>query len=88
LADPQIRALCRRIRVVPEPNGEHGGMVTIALVDGRRFERSVESGMLEPAELADKFLRLTRTALGERPARALFERLQRLEEEESLDWLT
>src|SRR5438270_1807669 len=25
LADPQIRALCRRVRVVPEPNGEHGG---------------------------------------------------------------
>ena len=44
--------------------------------------------MLEPGELGDKFLRLTRAALGEHPARALFERLQRLEEEESLDWLT
>src|SRR6266700_5872881 len=25
LADPQIRALCRRVRLVPEPGGEHGG---------------------------------------------------------------
>jgi 2-methylcitrate dehydratase PrpD len=88
LADPKIRALCRRIRVVPEPNGEHGGTITIALVDGRRLERRAESGMLEPGELADKFLRLTRAALGQRPAAALFERLQRLEEEETLDWLT
>jgi hypothetical protein len=44
--------------------------------------------MLEPGELGDKFLRLTRAALGDHAARALFERLQRLEEEESLDWLT
>ena len=91
MADPQIRALCRRVRLVPEPDGEHGGTastVTITLADGRRFERSAESGMLEPGELADKFLRLTRAALGEHPARALFERLQGLEEEESLDWLT
>ena len=88
LADPQIRALCRRVRLVPEPNGEHGGTITIALADGRRLERRAESGMLEPGELADKFLRLTRASLGQRPAAALFERLQRLEEEESLDWLT
>jgi 2-methylcitrate dehydratase PrpD len=88
LADSQIRALCRRVRVVPEPNGEHVGTVTIALVDGRRLERHAENGMLEPGELGDKFLRLTRAALGQHSARALFERLQRLEEEESLDWLT
>jgi 2-methylcitrate dehydratase PrpD len=88
LADPQIRALCRRVRLVPEPGGgEHGGMVTIALVDGRRLDGGAESGMLEPGELGDKFLRLTRPALGEHSARVLFERLQRLEEEESLDWL-
>jgi 2-methylcitrate dehydratase PrpD len=88
LADPHIRALCRRVRLVTEPDGEHGGTVTIALVDGRRLEHGAESGMLEPGELGDKFRRLTRAALGERPASALFERLQRLEEEESLDWLT
>jgi hypothetical protein len=39
--------------------------------------------MLEPGELEDKFLRLTR---GEPGAMALFERLQKLEDETSLDW--
>jgi 2-methylcitrate dehydratase PrpD len=91
LADSQIRALCRRVRLVPEPAGQHGGMastVTITLTDRRRFECRAENGMLEPGELADKFLRLTRGALGERGAMALFERLQRLDEEESLNWLS
>jgi 2-methylcitrate dehydratase PrpD len=90
LADPQIRALCRRVRLVPEPAGEHAGMAstaTIALADGRRLETRAESGMLKPGELEDKFLRLTRAALGEPGARALFERLQRLEDEVGLDWL-
>jgi len=90
LADPQIRALCRLVKLMPDPGGEHGGMastVTIALADGRRLERRSESGMLEPGELADKFQRLTRAALGARPATALYERLQRLEEEEDLSWL-
>src|SRR5215469_11110203 len=57
LADPQIRALCRRVRLVPEPAGEHAGMAstaTIVLADGRRFETRAESGMLEPGELEDK----------------------------------
>ena len=86
LADPQIRALCRRVRLVP--GEEHGGsIVTIALADGRRFEGRAESGMLEPGELADKFLRLTRDALGERGATALYERLQRLDDERDLNWL-
>ena len=61
--------------------------VTIALADGRRLEGGVEDGMLEPGELGDKFLRLTRQALGERGAAALYERLQRLEDEKNLDWL-
>jgi 2-methylcitrate dehydratase PrpD len=62
LADPQIRALRRRVRLVPEPSGEHAGMAsttTIALADGRRFEGRAENGMLEPSKLEDKFLRLT-----------------------------
>ncbi len=61
--------------------------VTITLADGRRLEGRAENGMLEPGELADKFLRLTRAGLGEHGAVALFERLQRLEDEASLDWL-
>ena len=90
LRDPQIRALCRRVRLVPAPGAEHGGMasrVTIALADGLRLAGRAENGMLEPGELEDKFLRLTRRALGERGATALYERLQRLEDEENLNWL-
>jgi 2-methylcitrate dehydratase PrpD len=90
LRDPQIRALCRRVRLVLEPGAEHAGTpgrVTIAVADGRRFEGRAENGMLEPGELEDKFLRLTRRALGEPGAAALFARLQRLEDEENLQWL-
>src|SRR5712691_3255676 len=90
LADPQIRALTRRVRLVLDGGGGgHGAMgstVTVALADGRNFERHVDSGLLETGELADKFARLTRAALGERSA-ALYERLQGLESEASLDWL-
>src|SRR6266851_389953 len=89
LADPQIRALTRRVRIAPQEGGGHGAMgstVTVALADGRNFERHVDSGLLEAGELADKFTRLTRAALGGRSA-ALYEQLQRLESEPSLDWL-
>jgi 2-methylcitrate dehydratase PrpD len=91
LRDPQIRALCRRVELVPEAGAAHGRMgstVTIALADGRRLEGHAENGMLEPGELDDKFLRLTRRALGEPGAAALFERLQRLEDEKNLAWLS
>jgi 2-methylcitrate dehydratase PrpD len=91
LRDPQIRALCRRVRLVPEPGDAHAGMastVTIGLADGHRLERRAENGMLEPGKLEDKFLRLTRKGLGERGAAALFERLQRLEDEGNLQWLS
>jgi 2-methylcitrate dehydratase PrpD len=90
LHDPQIHALCRRVRLVPEAGGAYAGMgstVTVALADGRHFEGRAENGMLEPGELEDKFQRLTRGALGDRRATALFERLQRLDDEENLDWL-
>jgi hypothetical protein len=91
LRDPPILALRRRVRLVPEAGTAHGGMrstVTIALADGRHFEGRAENGMLEPGELRDKFLLLTRCALGEPGAEALFERLQRLENEDGLNWLT
>jgi 2-methylcitrate dehydratase PrpD len=90
LADPQIRALTRRVRVVPDSGDGHGAMgstVTVTLADGRRFETHVDSGLLEPGELADKFTRLTRGALGEAGAQRLFARLQKLDDEPSLDWL-
>src|SRR5437868_7102928 len=90
LADPKIRALCRRVKVVPGQGGGHGPMgstVTVTLADRRHFERHVDSGLLEPGELPDKFTRLTRGALGEAGAARLFARLQKLEDETSLDWL-
>jgi hypothetical protein len=90
LADPQIRGLCRRVHLVPEPAAEHGGLastVTIALADGRRLETRADSGMLETGELGDKFLRLTRCTLGEPGANALYERLRRIEHEADLRWL-
>jgi hypothetical protein len=62
-------------------------MVTIALADGRRLEGRAENGMLEPGELEDKFRRLTCRALGEPGAAALFERLQRIEDEADLSWI-
>src|SRR6516225_7981091 len=65
LADPQIRSLCRRVRLV---RGGEPGTVMIALTDGRRLERRADSGMLEEGELADKFQRLTRAVLGQRGA--------------------
>jgi hypothetical protein len=64
-----------------------GSTVTVTLADGRRFERHVDSGLLEPGELQDKFTRLTRGALGEAGVGRLYARLQRLEDEASLDWL-
>jgi 2-methylcitrate dehydratase PrpD len=90
LADPRIRALTRRVKLVPEAGGGHGAMgstVTVTLADGRHFERHVESGLLEAGELPDKFARLCRGALGETGAARLFARLQLLEDEASLDWL-
>jgi 2-methylcitrate dehydratase PrpD len=90
LADPQIRALTRRVRIVPEAGGGHGAIgstVTITLSDGHRFEKHVDSGLLEPGELEDKFTRLTRGTIGESSAARLFARLQQLQDEASLDWL-
>src|SRR5437763_642597 len=82
LTDSQIRALTRRVRIVPEVESGHGAMgsrVTLALASGRHFERHVESGVLEPGELPDKFSRLTRSAFGESGAAGLFARLAKLE---------
>jgi hypothetical protein len=39
LADPQIRALRRRVRLVPEPSGEHAGMSRRPPFRGPRRER-------------------------------------------------
>ena len=89
LADPAIRALTRKVKLVAEDGGGHGAAgshVTVTLNDGRKLERHEPSGMLEPGELPDKFARLTRKAMGDAGA-GLYERLMRLEDEASVDWL-
>jgi 2-methylcitrate dehydratase PrpD len=88
LADPAIRGLTRRVRLVPEEGGHGatGSTVTVTLADGRHFERHETSGLLEAGELGDKFTRLTRGVLGDRGP-ALYQRLQRLETEATVDWL-
>ncbi len=89
LNNADIRALTRRVKLVAEEGGGHGAAgstVTVTLADGRSFRHHVESGLLEPGELADKFTRLTRAILGDR-ATALFDRLQLLEHEPNVAWL-
>lgn len=91
LADPAIRALCRKVKLTPEAGDGHGhgatgSHVTVTLSDGREFERHESGGMLEAGELPDKFARLTRKTMGAAGMR-LYERLMRLEDEATLDWL-
>src|SRR5262249_10148362 len=75
LRDPQTRALCRCVRLLRGAGAGQGGRgstVRVALADGRRLEGRAENGMLKHGELAEKFPRLTRRALGEPGASALF----------------
>ena len=90
LDNPNIRALCRRVTMVAAPPAAgHGAAATEVAVDlkgGRRLTNSAEDGLLDAADLSDKFSRLTRAAIGNHSG-PLFERLIRLEHEDSLDWL-
>jgi 2-methylcitrate dehydratase PrpD len=94
LNDPAIRSLCRRVAVGAAP-GDHGHAevpttVTIVTRDGRTLSRRVEAFKGAPAspferpDMREKFLMLTRRVAD---AERMFERLQRLEEEDRLDWL-
>jgi 2-methylcitrate dehydratase PrpD len=91
LADPAIRALTRKVKLVPEAGGGHGATashVTVTLNDGRSFEQHEAGGMLEPGELPDKFARLTRKATAGMGGMAgVYKRLMSLENEAALDWL-
>jgi len=91
LADPAIRALTRKIKLVPETGDAHGtpgSHVTITLIDGRIFDRHETGGMLEPGELPDKFARLTRKAMaGSGGGARVYKRLMQIEDEAALDWL-
>jgi 2-methylcitrate dehydratase PrpD len=94
LNDPAIRSLCRRVTVRPEQghvgHGDVPSTVTITTNDGRELTRRVEAFMGTPARpfdraaMREKFLMLTRSQPG---AERMFERLQELEKEDSLEWL-
>ncbi len=91
LTDPAIRALTRKIKLVPEASDGHGAVgshVTIALNDGRIWNAHEAGGMLEAGELPDKFARLTRRAMaGSGGGAGVYKRLMALEDEAALDWL-
>lgn len=91
LADPAIRALTRKVKLVPEAGSGHGATpshVTVTLADGRKFDAQEAGGMLEPGELPDKFGRLMRKAMaGSGGGARVYKRLMALEDEAALDWL-
>ena len=94
LNDPAIRSLCRRVTVKPAQghvgHGDVPSTVTITTTDGRELTRCVEAFMGTPARpfdraaMREKFMMLTRQQPG---AERMFERLQELEKEDSLEWL-
>jgi 2-methylcitrate dehydratase PrpD len=86
LADPEIRALCRRVEVRAYSGTGHAlksSRVTIKLKDGREFVRQADSfkGMpgnpVDRDELCRKFMQ----AAGSDSAAAVFDRLAKLEAE-------
>jgi 2-methylcitrate dehydratase PrpD len=94
LNDPAIRALARQVTVAADPVHGHGitSTVTITLKDGRKLKRRVDSFKGTPEEplsreeMRDKFLLLTQHCDHAAMAR-LFDRLQNLEHERTLDWV-
>jgi len=83
-----------RLNAIAGPdNRDQSATVTVRLKDGRELSRKVSTykGMperpLDRAELKEKFLLLTRH-LDRGKMGAMFDRLQRLEDEKSLDWLS
>jgi 2-methylcitrate dehydratase PrpD len=93
--DRAILDLASRIRMVATPGQDRRNLVstvTIKLKDGREVSRQVTSFKgtperpLERAELREKFLLLTQR-LGRDRMMPLFDRLQSIEDEKTLDWL-
>jgi 2-methylcitrate dehydratase PrpD len=94
--DPAIRALASKVTISVAEAARHGhtiaSTVTVNVKDRPALTRHVDSFKgtpeqpLDRAEMRDKFLLLTkacdRIAMGQ-----LFERLQNLEDEHSLDWI-
>jgi 2-methylcitrate dehydratase PrpD len=94
LREPQIRSLAERvtITIAKERPTPLAALVAVKLKDGRVLTRCVADFKGTPAqpldqgELREKFLLLTRHCSGEYMG-DMFDRLQNLERESSLDWI-
>jgi 2-methylcitrate dehydratase PrpD len=94
--DTAIRALATRVTISVADEAKHGhtiaSTVSVTLNDGRVLTRRVDSFKGTPEqplsrdEMREKFLLLTRHCHRGAMAR-LFERLQNIEDEKSLDWV-
>ena len=94
--DRAILDLASRIKITKAPGQNRQdatATVTIRLKDGREVSRRVASFKgtpqrpLDQAELKEKFMLLTRH-LERSKMEATFERLQRIETEKALDWVS
>ena len=93
--DRAILDMSSRVKMPIVPGQDRRNLtaaVTVRLKDGREFSRKVTSFKGTPerplarAELKEKFMLLTKR-LGPRPREPLFDRLQSIENEKTLDWL-
>src|SRR5215468_3839183 len=94
--DPAILDLAARTKIVPTPGQDRRNLVvtvTVKLKDGREVSRKVTSFKgtperpMERADLREKFLLLTQR-IGRDRMIPLFDRLQAIETEKTLDWLS
>jgi 2-methylcitrate dehydratase PrpD len=98
LGDPDVRALMQRIECVADAElskafpRQRAAKVEIELADGRKLAHFQPTRKGDPempltdAELNDKFLELAGPVLGEDGARALLNRLWKLETEKNMDF--
>ncbi|HXJ03079.1 MAG TPA: MmgE/PrpD family protein [Micropepsaceae bacterium] len=93
--DSQILAMAARVKMLTEPAQEREDLtsvVAVTLKDGRSFSRKVTEFTGTPARplnrdgLAEKFLLLTKR-FPRADMQRLFDRLQNLENEKTLDWI-
>ena len=97
VTDPRIRSLCDRIQLVPWAAPARPSSIatatTVNTSDGRVLKaivadfKGTPDNPLDRAELREKFLMLTRHC-SQVAMLSLFERLQCLEDEQSLEWIS
>src|SRR5262245_18452749 len=94
--DSAIRSLARRVTITVSDVAKHGhalaSTVTVTLKDGRALTKRVDGFKgtpdlpLDRAEMREKFLLLTQHC-DRRAMERLFDRIQNLEDERTLDWM-